>query len=701
MKYSAEKLSKVMDRTLLIPVIAIAIISQTYAGVWDENYIKGQKAVERGDWTAAINYFTVAINDNPKPEQQAPLPNTSVIDYFPYYYLGRAYFYSGNYQLAKDNFLKEQQFGVINRTSIKRELERLIEITNILIQSTNPPPAAKVSVDLERDFTRLQNLIAVKNYFEANNLLAQIKSREFEDQRISVFERWIQASLRESTDVPKVEPVNEAEQFYNKGLNYFLRGDFEQALRSFQSAAASDPNFTVAKNWINKTQSEINRLSSEKNLKKEQPLVIEKVDTTTTVPSIYLSVRDGHETSRKKLILTGEARDDRGVAFIEVRLNGKTLQNAQREDVVIRPGTDDDPKRFSFSLTILLQMDENQLTLTAYDFDSSDPTVEQITIFRIQPFYQTTVFAVILASVILLGVGAVVITKRVKYRLAIVNKYNPYIAGSPIRNEEMFFGREKLIKRILNTLHNNSLMLHGQRRIGKTSLQHQLKRRLENLNDREFQFVPVLIDLQGTTEERFFQTIIEDILETCKSDLDGSASFHLHENGQEYSSRDFSSDLKTVLQTLNAKSEKKLKLVLLIDEVDELNKYSEQVNQKLRSVFMKTFAENLVAVMSGISIKKHWQSEGSPWYNFFEEIEVPPFEREDALNLIRQPVTGIFSYDDRAVEKIIEYSECKPFIIQKFCANVIHRIIELKRRWVTVEDVEAVRAQVLKAEPLE
>jgi hypothetical protein len=28
--------------------------------------------------------------------------------------------------------------------------------------------------------------------------------------------------------------------------------------------------------------------------------------------------------------------------------------------------------------------------------------------------------------------------------------------------------------------------------------------------------------------------------------------------------------------------------------------------------------------------------------------------------------------------------------------NVIQRIIELKRRWVTVDDVEAVRAQVLR-----
>jgi hypothetical protein len=302
-----------------------------------------------------------------------------------------------------------------------------------------------------------------------------------------------------------------------------------------------------------------------------------------------------------------------------------------------------------------------------------------------------------LTAGLLVVISLVFINKRVKYRVAIVNKYNPYIAGSPIRNTEMFFGREKLVKRILNTLHNNSLMVYGPRRIGKTSLQHQLKLRLEKARDPEFHFVPVMIDLQGTTEDHFFITLMEEILENCKHQLNG-ASFQIHENKSEYSGREFSKDLKTVIQILSSKTDKKLKLVLLIDEVDELNKYSEQVNQKMRSVFMKTFAENLVAVMSGSYIRKDWASEGSPWYNFFEEIEVPPFDQEDARKLIREPVNGIFSYDDAAVEKIIQYSECKPFIIQKFCVNVINRIIEHKRRRVTVEDVEAVRQQVLRSD---
>ncbi len=59
--------------------------------------------------------------------------------------------------------------------------------------------------------------------------------------------------------------------------------------------------------------------------------------------------------------------------------------------------------------------------------------------------------------------------------------------------------------------------------------------------------------------------------------------------------------------------------------MDVLNEYSEKVNQRLRAIFMKTFAESLVAVMSGVGIKRTWKSEVSPWYNFFDEIEISVF----------------------------------------------------------------------------
>ena len=88
-----------------------------------------------------------------------------------------------------------------------------------------------------------------------------------------------------------------------------------------------------------------------------------------------------------------------------------------------------------------------------------------------------------------------------------------------------------------------------------------------------------------------------------------------------------------------------MKLALLIDEVDVLNEYSERVNQRLRSIFMKTFSENLVAVMSGVGIKRTWKSEVAPGTTSSTRSSSPAFTREEAEALIRTPVEGIFRYE--------------------------------------------------------
>ena len=109
---------------------------------------------------------------------------------------------------------------------------------------------------------------------------------------------------------------------------------------------------------------------------------------------------------------------------------------------------------------------------------------------------------------------------------------------------------------------------------------------------------------------------------------------------------------------------------------------------------MKTFSEHLVAIMSGVGIKRVWTSEGSPWYNFFDEIELTAFTRDEAEALVRTPVEGYFRYEPQAVEKILSWSELKPYVIQKFCIHAVNRMLEDGRTIVTARDVEAVRETV-------
>jgi len=302
--------------------------------------------------------------------------------------------------------------------------------------------------------------------------------------------------------------------------------------------------------------------------------------------------------------------------------------------------------------------------------------------FRSPWFYAALLFAAILFGVVLVW------QRTRRSDLLRQRRFNPYVAGSPVLEDDMFFGRRDLVDRILQTIHNNSLLIYGERRIGKTSIQHQVKKRLCELDDPVYEFHPVYVDLQGTPETLFFQTIAEDVFLELASELDG-LQMTKDESG-EYSYRDFVGDVRAVLKTLDKRTNKKVRLVLLIDEVDELNDYDPRINQKLRSLFMKSFAENLAAVVSGVEIKKRWEKEGSPWYNFFEEIQVEPLNPQDARDLIERPIQGMFKLDSGTTDRIISLTGGKPYLIQKLCIALVTRLHEQQRRRITIADVEAV-----------
>ncbi len=340
-----------------------------------------------------------------------------------------------------------------------------------------------------------------------------------------------------------------------------------------------------------------------------------------------------------------------------------------------------------FQLALDLPAGLSTIRLVATDAEELKSSAEYAVIYQLPPWRSPLLLSA--AAVVLLGgAGALLWARARRRRLLRRRRFNPYMAGAPVLDENLFFGRDELIERILQTLHNNSLLLHGERRIGKTTLQHQLKRRLEALDDPAYAFYPVYIDLQGTPEDRFFATLAEEVFQELGPALGGLEPSK--PPAGTYAYRDLLADLRAILKTLRAGTSKRVRLVLLIDEVDELNSYDPRVNQKLRSLFMKSFAEDLVAVVSGVSIKREWDREGSPWYNFFEEIDVGPLRLDAARELIERPIRGVLKFEEGAIERIVELSDYRPYRIQRLCMKLVGRMYELGQRRVTVDDVEAI-----------
>jgi Cdc6-like AAA superfamily ATPase len=190
----------------------------------------------------------------------------------------------------------------------------------------------------------------------------------------------------------------------------------------------------------------------------------------------------------------------------------------------------------------------------------------------------------------------------------------------PMIDDSIREERERLIRRILSTIHNNSILLCGKRGTGKTAILLDLKERLAADEDPTTVFFPVYINLHGVSEELLFATVADSVL----AQLAFAPPTKVARFGPDYDHRDLAGDFRGVIQTLAESSPKQARLVLLVDGIDELNHYDPRTTQRVRSLFMASLAENLVMVASAVEIDKRWEQEGSPWYNFFEEIELLP-----------------------------------------------------------------------------
>jgi tetratricopeptide (TPR) repeat protein len=391
-------------------------------------------------------------------------------------------------------------------------------------------------------------------------------------------------------------------------------------------------------------------------------------------------------TEGARIEVVGAALDDRGLARIQFLQGGAVVSEQDLLDSL--------PRKLDVRRTFDLAKGANDLKVIATD--SLGATQEQaFQVTRTLLIYERSWFlpSALASSMAVIGLGYAV--QRTRRRRAVRSRFNPYIAGAPVLEDDMFFGRSKLLARIMNVLHHNSLMITGERRIGKTTLLHHLRKALEHDEGTDYQFFAVSTDLQGVPEASFFDAVMTDVSEQLPLRAETREALRFRPGRESYDGRDFSHDLQRVVEDLTTRTTKKVKLALLIDEVDVLNEYSERVNQRLRSIFMKTFSEHLVAIMSGVGIKRIWKSEGSPWYNFFDEIELTAFSREEAEALIRQPVEGVFRWAPEAVEAILEYSGLKPYVIQKFCIHAVNQMLEEGRTTITAADVETVRPLVL------
>ena len=125
-----------MTRKAII-VIALLFVATTAMASWYDDYDKGLKALNSGDYAGAIARLTAAINAHPNEGPKERTYGAIFINYRPYYYRGVANLNKGNYQAALDDLEKTSGPGEMDMGSVETLVARA---KSKLEQGTTPAP---------------------------------------------------------------------------------------------------------------------------------------------------------------------------------------------------------------------------------------------------------------------------------------------------------------------------------------------------------------------------------------------------------------------------------------------------------------------------------------------------------------------------------------------------------------------------------
>jgi Cdc6-like AAA superfamily ATPase len=299
--------------------------------------------------------------------------------------------------------------------------------------------------------------------------------------------------------------------------------------------------------------------------------------------------------------------------------------------------------------------------------------------------------------------------RKYPFYIEIKHIENNYIVGPPIRpgNHNLFVGRDLIFHRIFNLWENKfdkvSIILYGQRRMGKTSVLYYLEDRLNN-SESEFNFITALLNLQELalvkSEGEFFYNLSRIIKHRIAKE---GITIQLSEI-QEFEKRSFTV-FNEFLDEVMEKLDQNTFLVLMLDEFEEIEEkikagiFHEDILKEFRSIMQHK--DKIFLILSGSHeldemCREYW----SPLFHVAEPVKIGYLSKNSAYQLITNPWENfMLDYDPKAVEKIMQITGNQPMLIQVVCRSIIDRMNEKKELGEIppdafpspkIEDVEAV-----------
>jgi len=271
---------------------------------------------------------------------------------------------------------------------------------------------------------------------------------------------------------------------------------------------------------------------------------------------------------------------------------------------------------------------------------------------------------------------------------------NPYIAGAPIQGETMFFGRDNIFgtirARLVGQHQDNVVVIFGQRRTGKTSVLYQMGRRLNA--DRE-RYVAVLVDLQGLKVDgmdNLLWGLTRTIQRALRRDYQLRMSIPDHAAFQD----DARGAFRDVFLPSLCEAIGERRLLLMFDETVRLEeavsagRLERDVFDYLRSLMQHE--RDLSFIFSLGSKLEHMQQEYALLFNVALNLTISFLDEDAARALVTEPVAGLYTFDDSAVEHLLTLTSRHPYFTQLLCHALFTHWEQEGWSRVTSNEVDAV-----------
>ncbi|HLP60717.1 MAG TPA: response regulator [Candidatus Deferrimicrobium sp.] len=284
---------------------------------------------------------------------------------------------------------------------------------------------------------------------------------------------------------------------------------------------------------------------------------------------------------------------------------------------------------------------------------------------------------------------------RQKGKKSILPEYkeNPFVTSTAVLGND-FYGREKEIEQVTHFLgkkKEHHLLIHGQRRIGKTSLLLKIKEMVNNSRMGK----AIFFDLQNKAKLDISDVLAELTREICLA-MDLNPDVMGRDVAGTEAGNIFKDEfLPRVLETLP----KNCKLVLLFDEFDSLGDL-EGVNgtPKISNIAYHKFIpligeikEKELPLKFIFAVGRNYKDLDEGRYGQITksvgQIELSYFDKNELERLIRSSDT-VLPFEQEAIDRIYTYTSGHPFFSQCLSSTAFDEADRLNAQSVTPEMVD-------------